>query len=935
MKRLALLLLPFLALLNLSAMAQDMEIPLRPDVISGQLDNGLQYYILPNEKPEDRAELRLAVNIGSLAENENQQGLAHFVEHMAFNGTENFPKNELIDFLELSGVKFGAHLNAYTSFDETVYMLQLPTDEPELLEKGVQVLEEWASKITFSEEEIDKERGVVIEEWRMRSGPQMRMVYEYYPVLLKDSRYPERLPIGKVDVLKNFDYETLRSFYHEWYRPELMTVVAVGDFDAAKMEEMIREKFSDLENPEKVRARELYEVPFHKDVLAKVVTDPEAPFTNINVYYKRPAETNTEVADFDEELVQRLHNQMMNARLEEVNNQGDPPFLFYFTGFNNVNRTTDAYTSMGYVNETGIERGLRVLLEETERVQRYGFTEAELERAKQSLLTGLEQSVKEKSKTESRRIASQLVRLGLEDDPYPGPQWEYEQAQKLLPQISLQNVNDISKDWIRDENVVIVAQAPEKEGLEVPTEEDLLAIFNEVEEQELEPWEEEEIASELMTAIPEPAAITETKTYETTGIKEITLANGAKVVLKPTDFQNDQILFGALSKGGSSLYNKEDFLDAEYAASLVNQAGVGEFSSTDLEKVLSGKVVRVSPYISGQREGVSGSASTEDLETLLQLTHLYFTDPRVDDQAFQSLLQKQRVLFQNLGQQPDYFFYDYTDRVLTQDHPRAGFLRTEEELASVDKERAMEIYRERFSNAGDFTFFFVGNFEEEELLPLVQRYIGSLPGEAAAEKVADVGLRYPEGKIEEVVQKGLEPKTWVGMHFVGPYEYSRENNHVLEALTSVLEIRLREKLREEAGGVYGVSISESTSKLPNEDYHVSISFSADPEKADSLIMLTMQEIEKVKKGNVLPEDLEKIQEKKKRERQANLQENRWWLQNIQQAYFLGGNPDELTRPHLIEEGVTAKQIQKAAKKYLDEEGYVQLKMNPEEGISQE
>ncbi|MEX0968326.1 MAG: insulinase family protein [Bacteroidia bacterium] len=905
------------------------EIPLDPKVIRGKLANGMTYYIRENQKPEDRAELRLAVNIGSLAETDKQQGLAHFVEHMAFNGTENFAKNDLIDYLELAGVKFGPHLNAYTSFDETVYMLQVPTDSQEVLDKALLVLQDWAGGVSFDGEEIEKERGVVIEEWRQRLGAETRMSYEYFPVLFKDSRYAERLPIGKKEVLENFDHETLKQFYTDWYRPELMAIIAVGDFDAKEMEQKIKTRFSTLPASPKPVVREFYEVPDHKEVLAKVATDPEATFTTISVNYKNDKQEYTTADDYRKTIMQDLYNQMLNARLEELNSKSDPPFVFYYSGFSSLTRTKDAYTSMGYVKEDGIMRGLETLLTETERIQRHGFTESELERAKKELLRNKEKSFAERDKQPSRSLIWGYVSNFLDNDPAPGIEYEFETTGAMLPGIKLEDVNRIADKWINDENVVIIVTAPEKEGLEIPSEDAFIQKFREIEETEILPYEDELTAATLMDERPAPGEITSVKTYDDLGVTELVLENGARVVLKPTDFKNDEILFTAYSLGGTSLYGDEDYYSADFSSGLIGESGLKDFSGTDISKILAGKVAGVNPYVRALSEGFSGSASAEDLEIMLQLVNLYFTAPRRDDESFNSYVQRQQALYQNLGSNPQYFFLNEVEQIMSRNHMRSKFLLSEEEFKKVDFDKAYSIYQERFANAGDFTFFLVGNFDKEEIKPLLQSYIGSLPGGPAKENFKDIGIRYPEGKVDKILKKGQDPKSMVSLNFTGDHDYEKMNNKRLEWLTEVMSIKLREKLREDEGGVYGVRVSNRKNKYPNQDYRVSISFTCDPQKADSLIALALREIDKLKKGEIEEKDINKVKEKEKRELETNLKENRFWLNKLRSAYYHQEDPGELLSDKNAVDNLAAKDIKKAAHEYLDMKNYARIVLFPE------
>ena len=467
------------------------EILQDPKVTIGKLDNGLTYYIRHNEKPEDKVELRLAVNAGSILEEENQLGLAHFLEHMAFNGTKNFEKNELVSYLQSVGVKFGMHLNAYTGFDQTVYILPIPSDSAEVLNTGLQILEDWAHNISLQEEEIDKERGVVLEEWRLDRGAEQRMRDEYLPVIFEGSRYAERLPIGKKAIVESFEYETLRRFYRDWYRPDLMAVIAVGDIDVNEMEKKIKAQFSKIKMPEDPKPRRDYEVPAHEETLVSIVTDPEASFTRVNLIYKKDAIEEKLIGDYRNILKRQLYSSMLNSRLQEIQQQADPPFIYAASYYGGLGaRTKEAYQSIAVVGETGVEKGFRTIVEENERVKRHGFTQSELERAKQELLTQYEKAYNERDKTESKVYADEYIRHFLDEEPIPGIEEEYKYATTFVPEMELEEIDQLADEWITEDNRVVLITAPEKEGVELPSEERVKKILDEVQQSEIEPYKD-------------------------------------------------------------------------------------------------------------------------------------------------------------------------------------------------------------------------------------------------------------------------------------------------------------------------------------------------------------------------------------------------------------------------------------------------------------
>lgn len=910
------------------------EIPTTDKILKGKLDNGLTYYIRQNSRPENRVELRLALNAGSILEDDDQLGLAHFLEHMAFNGTENFEKNELVSILQSAGVRFGAHLNAYTSFDETVYMLRMPTEDT-TLEKGLQILEDWAGGLTLEEEEIDKERGIVVEEWRIGQGAQQRMRDEYLPELLYGSRYAERLPIGTKEILENFDYTTLKRFYEDWYRPDLMAVVVVGDIDPQEMEREIKERFGDLQAPEKSRERNLFDIPYHEDTKISVVTDPEATFNQISLYYKQKGEPEAQetLADYRESVVHSLFTGMLNERMAELTRKADPPFMNAGSYYGNILRSKEAYQLFAIVPENGIERGLRTVLEQNEKVRQYGFTQTELDRYKKQMLTQYERAYNEREKTESDRYAAEYVRNFLEDEPIPGIAFEYEFMKEYLPEVTLEEVNALAEEWIQNENRVAVVTAPEKEGVEVPTEEEVRAILKEMENAEVTAYEDETVASSLMETLPEAGNITEEKTLDKIGTTELTLSNGVKVVLKPTDFKDDEILMTASSPGGHSIYDLETYYSAVNADGVVAQSGVKDFSVTALDKYLADKNASVSPYIGSLTEGFSGNSTPKDLETMLQLTHLYFTAPRQDQEAFQSFISKNKAIYANLLSNPQYYYQDKLSRILSQNNPRGGGYPTQEDWEKVEFDETFEVYNDRFANASDFTFFFVGNFDVEEMKPLVAQYLGSLPNTGREESWEDLGIRPPSGVVEETVYKGTDPKSVVNITFTGEFEYNREEAYELNALVQALNIKLIEEIREKKSGVYGIGANANSSKYPYEHYSITVSFPCAPENVEDLTEAVFAEIKKMQENGPTAQDLQKVKETQRRDMETNLEENRYWLRTLQQAYFLGQDPQKVLDYKDAIESLTAEGLKETANKYFNFDSYVKVVLLPEEGAS--
>lgn len=906
-------------------------IPLNPKVRVGKLSNGLTYYIQQNSKPEKRVELRLAVNAGSILETEKQLGLAHFVEHMLFNGTKKFPKNEIVSYLQSIGVQFGGDLNAYTSFDETVYMLPVPTDKPELLDKGLEILREWASNATFDPAEIDKERGVVLEEWRLGRGAEQRMQDKQFPIILKGSQYAKRLPIGTEKSLKTFKHQEVINFYKDWYRPNLMAVIVVGDIDVNAMEQKIKNLFSDLKNPQKEKPRTAFPVPDHKEMLISIVSDKEASFPNVGILYKKaPRETKTE-QDYFEKLKMNIFSGMLNERFDEILLSPNPPFSFAGGYYGDFVREKDAFSLDANTDEKNLINALRTLLIEAKRLEKYGFVQQELDLYKKKYLANLEKRYNDRDKTESGTIVWSYVSHFLEGKPAPGIEYEYDFAKKYLDKIKLEDLNGIIKTLITKENCVIAIQAPEKEGFKVPTEADVKAVLAEVEKTEVKPYEAKKIAQTLSEGVKINAGkIVGEKKLEKIGVTELTLSNGARVILKPTDFKNDEIMIYAYSNGGHSLASDEDIHSAEYIAGVIAESGINNLSQNDMKKVMAGKNVRITPYIGNTQEGFNGSTTPKDLETALELMHLYFVAPRQDQEAFNSKLQRDKAFLGNLISNPQFYFYIELFKILSNNHPRTvTFI---PEFDKINYQKGFAFYKDRFADASDFTFILVGSFKIEEIKPLLEKYLASLPNNGRKENWKDNGIRPPKGMLDKTIYKGSDPKSFVQIVFAGddttPYDY--KNAFALTALGELLDIKLVEKIREESSGAYTVGADGNLNKYPRNSYSFSINFPCDPKRVDELTKQALEEVEKIQKGNIDVKDLDKVKEQRKRKMEVDIKTNRYWLYTLANLYFNGENPEMIADWESRLAWITKENLQAVAKKYLNTKEYIRVTLKPEE-----
>ncbi len=904
------------------------KLPIDPAVRTGRLKNGLTYYVRRNTRPEKRADIYLAVNAGSTLEDADQQGLAHFVEHMAFRGTKHFQKHEVINFLEHTGMRFGPDINAYTSFDETVYTLRVPTDDAEIVRKSLLILSDWAHAVSFDGADIDKERGVVIEEWRLGRGAEARMRDKQFPILFKGSRYAERLTIGKKEVLEKAPHDAIRRFYRDWYRPNLMAVIAVGDFDPDTMEAAIRSQFAPLTNPAHPRPRTLYPVPDHAETLISVATDPEATSTRVAVYTKIKRQGRSTVGDYRQQLVERLYHSMVNDRLSELRRMPDPPFLFAFSTSGSFVRTRDVLFQTAGVQESKLATGLDALLVELARVDKHGFNPMELERSKKELLRGYEQAYKERDKQESEQFTREIVDAFLEGDPMPGIEFELGLARRFLPTITVDEVNRMARQSITGKNRVILVNGSEKAAALLPSEAKLREVFTAAQAKTVEPWVDRVRQEPLVPEPPKSGTIVEESTIPELGVTRWRLSNGVVVLLKPTDFKNDQVLLSGFSPGGSSLLPDAQYTSASFAGAVLSEGGLGKFDSVELRKALAGKIASAGANVAELEETVGGQASPQDLETMFQLLYLRFTAPRADAKAFESWKARTKASIENRQARPETVFGDTVQVTMSQGHFRRRPI-SPEILDEIDLATAEAVWRDRFADAGNFTFGMVGAMKIDEVRPLVLQYLGGLPSAGRKENWKDVGVRPPGGVVNFGVKKGLEPKSQVHIEFTGPASWSRENSHLATSLASALRIRMREVLREDLGGVYGVGVSGGISRRPVEQVSFTISFGCAPERVAELQKATLDLIESVKKDGFSDDIAAKVREQQVRAQETALRENGYWLSVLLGSARFGDDPKLVLHYDELVKLVTADSLRDTARKYFDPQRVVTGVLEPE------
>lgn len=903
-------------------------LPLDSAVHTGKLGNGFRYFIRHNSTPDKRVILYLVCKAGSILETEEQRGMAHFIEHMSFNGTTHFPKNELVDYLQKSGVRFGADLNAYTSFDETVYQLPLPSDNKTLLQNGLQIMRDWAQEATLDATEIDKERGVILEEARLSKGAQNRMRDIFLPVMANHSRYAERMPIGKDSVLKYGKPETFRQFYHNWYRPNLQALIVVGDVDVKQIETEIKKLFSTLSNPQPEKPRTRYTISLTGKNQFLAVTDPEMTGTTAEISIKLPGMQLRSESDYRNAVVQQLLNQMLAQRFNEVSKQANPPFLSGGAGVQDFLNQLQLFTVNVSVDKSGLQKGVTAAWREVERARRFGFTETELQRAKQNYLGGMAAAWREKSKTNSEQYVKEYLQYFLHGIAAPGIDKEYQMTKDLLPAITVADVNAGMKALVKEVDRDIIIKAPATERSNLPSEAVATGWLQSVQQETLEVYKDAVVDKPLLAVQPAAGKIMAIRRHPEVGVTEYTLSNGLKVALKSTGFQKDEISFAGFAAGGTSLYSDAEYQSASGAAGIVALSGVAEYSNTDLGKLLAGKQITVSPFISERGQGINGRATPEDLETALQLVYLYCTAPRKDEALFQNLIARTKAGLANRANDPNSVFGDTIAAVMGNHHIRRTGP-TPEKLSEVNLDSALAIYKELFSDASGFTFLFVGNIDTTVIKPLLETYLGGLPATYKHAEAKDLGIHIPQGVIEKNVYKGKEDKATVQLFFSGDYVYNETTNSELLALSKVLGIRLLERLREEEGGVYSPSAKVSMNKYPQPGYVFSVAFGCAPANVDKLIASVLDELKKLREAGPAQVNLDKYKAEARASITTALQNNGFWMSYLSSQYQNQEPLGTVLAQQQLLDKMTVQSLQQAAAKYLKADNFIRLVLLPE------
>lgn len=897
----------------------------------GKLPNGLSYYIRKNAIPAKKVQLRLVVNAGSVLEQADQQGLAHVMEHMNFNGSKHFQKNELVSYLQSIGVKFGADLNAYTGFDETVYILPIPSDAPGKIDTGFTILSDWAGNATLDTAEINKERGVVLEESRLGKGANERMGKVYFPALFNGSQYASRLPIGRDSIIQNFSTEALVRFYKTWYRPDLMAVVVVGDIDPQLAEQEIIKHFSDFKNPPNETPRPAI-IPFaaRKESVGLVLTDKEQTINLLQIFnYVEPAKPIDTWAAYRETIVESLFNTLINQRLSELSQQADAPFLFGSTSFQNFIRGYRSFISIAAIGDKAVKTAIDALVNTTETVRKFGFLSTEFERSKSNLMNQTFNAYNDKDKTESARLVQEYVNHYLTGTPMIGIGNRYSFIKQVLPTITLAEVNAVAKKMETTQGKFAMLLSPEKNMAQLPTNNDLLSMVASAHNIPVKPYKEAAIATALLDKLPTAGKIISEKKNMVLGTTDLTLSNGITVTLKPTEFKNDEIQMDSWRWGGSHNYSLADKQNAEKAATLVQTMGVKNLSPIDLGKFLSGKTAHVQPYLNPYDEGIQGSSSVKDFETFLQLLYLYINQPRKDAQLFRSYINNEKGFIANLASNPRNFFADTLAKIQFNNNPWAGGLPKVSDYDKINLDRSFAIYKEIFSNLYGMHFTFVGNIDINKVKPLIATYLASLPSKQKENKFTDEGLRPVKGEVSATVYKGAAKQSLLNIIFTGEAPFSNQENLKVRALLDVLNIQVIEKLREEMGAIYSGGMSGGLINRPYNHYSINVNLPCGPENVEKIATAFFDIIKNAQEKGIDQKNLDKVKETLRKQNDDQLKQNGFWMLSLSRAWIEKTDPEWIVAYSKQVDALSVQDMQQAVKKYFNMSNYIRAVLNPE------
>ena len=919
------------------AVAQQMQFPPLPvdkNVRIGQLDNGLTYYIRHNKLPENRAEFYIAQKVGSILEEPQQRGLAHFLEHMAFNGTKNFPGDDkglgVIPWCETVGIKFGTNLNAYTSIDETVYNISnAPIDRTGVLDSCLLILHDWSNYILLKDDEIDKERGVIREEWRSRNSGMLRVYTDLLPTIYQGDKYADCMPIGSIDVINNFPYKDIRDYYHKWYRPDLQGIVIVGDIDVDTVEAKLKAVFADVQKPVNPAERTYYPVTDNKEPIVAIGTDKEVDDPSIEIYFKQDATPDSEknnVGYLASQYMTSMISSMLNARLSELVQSANPPFTrasSYYSDFF-VAKTKEAFALSASSKADGIETALKTLLQETERARRFGFTESEYARARANYLQSLESAYNEREKTKHGSYVRDYVQNFLNGEPIPGIEAEYAMMNQLAPNIPLQAMNMVMQQLVPDSNQVVIIAGPAKEGLKYPTKEEVINLLKGMKDLDLQAYVDKVSDEPLMKEAPKGGKIISEKEGDIYGSTKLVLSNGVTVYVKKTDFKADEIRMKGTSLGGKSIFPDKDALNFAVMDNVIAVGGLGNFSQVDLTKVLAGKKVSVNAGLGATTENVFGTCSPKDFETMMQLTYLTFTAPRKDAEAFESFKNRMKAQLESAQANPLSSINDSLQKAMYNNHPRVVMMKPEM-VDQIDYDRILEMYNDRFKDASDFTFYFVGNIDLETAKPLIAEYLGALPAINRKETFKDTKMSIRKGVYKnEYAKEQQTPTATIVFLYSGKAPYTLKNDILLSFATQVLDMVYTEEVREKEGGTYGVNCFGDLQKYPKEQLLLQIVFQTDPAKKDKLAGIVVDELKKLAAEGPSDVHLQKVKEYMLKKYADNQKENGYWMNNLNDYFYYGMDMTEGYTD--IVNSITAKDIQKFVSDLLKQGNEIEVTM---------
>lgn len=919
------------------AVAQQMQFPPLPvdkNVRIGQLDNGLTYYIRHNKLPENRAEFYIAQKVGSILEEPQQRGLAHFLEHMAFNGTKNFPGDDkrlgVIPWCETVGIKFGTNLNAYTSIDETVYNISnAPIDRTGVLDSCLLILHDWSNYILLKDDEIDKERGVIREEWRSRNSGMLRVYTDLLPTIYPGDKYADCMPIGSIDVINNFPYKDIRDYYHKWYRPDLQGIVIVGDIDVDAVEAKLKAVFADVQKPVNPAERTYYPVADNKEPIVAIGTDKEVDDPSIEIYFKQDATPDSEknnVGYLASQYMTSMISSMLNARLSELVQSANPPFTrasSYYSDFF-VAKTKEAFALSASSKADGIETALKTLLQETERARRFGFTESEYARARANYLQSLESAYNEREKTKHGSYVREYVQNFLNGEPIPGIEAEYAMMNQLAPNIPLQAMNMVMQQLVPDSNQVVIIAGPAKEGLKYPTKEEVINLLKGMKDLDLQAYVDKVSDEPLMKEAPKGGKIISEKEGDIYGSTKLVLSNGVTVYVKKTDFKADEIRMKGTSLGGKSIFPDKDALNFAVMDNVIAVGGLGNFSQVDLTKVLAGKKVSVNAGLGATTENVFGTCSPKDFETMMQLTYLTFTAPRKDTEAFESFKNRMKAQLESAQANPLSSINDSLQKAMYNNHPRVVMMKPEM-VDQIDYDRILEMYNDRFKDASDFTFYFVGNIDLETAKPLIAEYLGALPAINRKETFKDTKMSIRKGVYKnEYAKEQQTPTATIVFLYSGKAPYTLKNDILLSFATQVLDMVYTEEVREKEGGTYGVNCFGDLQKYPKEQLLLQIVFQTDPAKKDKLAGIVVDELKKLAAEGPSDVHLQKVKEYMLKKYADNQKENGYWMNNLNDYFYYGMDMTEGYTD--IVNSITAKDIQKFVSDLLKQGNEIEVTM---------